>query len=292
MAKGQGGFIRYVKKAFQQHWNLLGLAAGAAFGFISGRPDVVLPLVAACEVMYLAGLASRPRFQAAVDAEEHKVIKHESGSKSAEKALVILQSLNKQDQLKFQKIRGLCGQLQRISNSVKGQPHSGDGYINDLHSGSINRLLWIYLKLLYSKNALEQFFATIDQNEIQNSLDRAASRLGALGPEKEDEKPNLAKRRRSLSDTLETCQARLANYQLAVDNHEFIELELERLYSKIAGLGEMGVNRQDPEYIVTEVDSVSASVEQTEKAMSELQFLTGLSTQDETPPDLLIESNS
>jgi hypothetical protein len=292
MATGQGGFFRYVKKAFQQHWNLLGLAAGSVFAILSGRPDVILPLVGACEVMYLAGLASRPRFQAAVDEEEHKLSKQEHRLESTEKAQAILRSLNQQDRLKFEKIRGLCGQLQRISNSVKGQVIHNEGYINSLHSGSINRLLWIYLKLLYSKNALEQFFATIDQNEIQHSLDRAAGRLDALGQERKDEKPNLAKRRRSLADTLETCQARLANYQLAVDNHEFIELELERLYSKIAGLGELGVNRQDPEYIVTEVDSVSASVEQTEKAMSELQFLTGLSTQDETPPELLNEDSA
>ena len=109
--------------------------------------------------------------------------------------------------------------------------------------------------------------------------------LGPVGEDTESEK----KLRKSLEDTLKTTELRLKNYRLAQDNYEFIKLELERLYSKIAGLSEMSINRQDPDFITREVDSVSASVHQTEKAMNELEFITGIPSEDETPPSLLEE---
>jgi hypothetical protein len=289
---GRSGFFKYIKKAFVHHWNLLALAAGTALGVISGHPDVVLPLVAAGEVVYLAGLSTHSRFQSAVDAEEHKAARLQRDSRSAQKAEAILKGLNDADRTRFEKLRALCNQLRLISHGVKGRSEPEAGLVDDMQMGSINRLLWIYLKLLYSKSALEQFFETIDENEIVKSIDKAKQRLGKMGEATEDEKPDRTKRRKSLQDTLATSQARLDNYRRAQSNHEFIELELDRLYSKIAGLGEMGINRQDPNSISTEVDAVSASVEQTEKAMGELEFLTGLTAQDEEAPELLGDESS
>ena len=284
---GRSGFFKYIKKAFMHHWNLLALAAGTAIGVISGHPDVVLPLVAASEVIYLAGLSTHTRFQSAVDAEEHKAARLQQDSRTAQKAEAILKGLGDDDRIRFERLRALCAQLRLISQGVKGRSVPEAGLVDDLQMSSINRLLWIYLKLLFSKSALEQFFETIDEDEIRRSIDKAQARLDKMGEPNEDEGPDRIKRRKSLQDTLATSQARLANYERAQDNHEFIELELDRLYSKIAGLGEMGINRQDPNSISTEVDAVSASVEQTEKAMGELEFLTGLTAQDEEAPELL-----
>ncbi len=286
----KGGFFKYVKRAFLVNWNLLAVATAAAVAIISGQPDVVIPLAAAGELAYLAGLSSHPKFQAAMDAQEHKSERIEQSAKTTEKAEIILHSLSEEDRKSFKHLRTLCNQLRTIAQGVKGQTTNDGSIIDDLQMGSINRLLWIYLKLLYSKNALEKFFATIDEGEIKNAIQKAQKRLKALGPATPDEAPGKAKKRKSLQDTLDTSKARLENYKRAQDNHDFIELELDRLYTKISGLGEMSINRQDPNYITQEVDAVSASVEQTEKAMGELDFLTGLGSQEEGAPDLLKET--
>jgi len=47
------------------------------------------------------------------------------------------------------------------------------------------------------------------------------------------------------------------------------------------------VNRQEPEYISSEVDHVASSMLDTEKTMNELQFATGLTPIDNEPPELL-----
>ncbi len=278
-------FVKYLKKAFLQHWNVLALAAGTALGFVSGHPDVVLPLIAAGELVYLTGLTTHPRFQAAVDAEEHKALKAQTSEETTRKAEAILSSLGHRDRERYEKLRTLCGELRRITLGFREAQEAGA--MEDMRAANINRLLWIYLKLLYSKNALEQFFATIDQDEIEETRDRARERLGAMGPQEQDKEED-AKRRKTLQDTVSTTEARLQNYERARQKHEFFELELDRVYSTIAGLGEMSIGRQDPERITQEVDIVSVSVQQTEKAMGELEMLTGLgSNQEEVPPALL-----
>ena len=59
------GFLKYIQKAFTYHWNLLAVGAGVVLGVVSGRPDIVIPLIAAGEVAFLAGLSTHPRFRAA-----------------------------------------------------------------------------------------------------------------------------------------------------------------------------------------------------------------------------------
>ena len=56
---------------------------------------------------------------------------------------------------------------------------------------------------------------------------------------------------------------------------------------QIASLSEMGINRQDSRLIMNEIDLASTSIQQTEEAMQEMEFLSDLSLGDEPTPDLL-----
>jgi len=279
--------LNYIKKAFLFHWNLLVVATGIAGGIISGFPDVVLPALAALEVIYLAGLSSHPRFQDAVDAEAQKDANRIQLS-SDQKLDKILTSLNREDRRHYEQLKKLCLELRHIATRVKENTKAGMAVISGAQVNSINRLLWIYLKLLYSKNALESFFNAINVKDIQARIDRVEKRLKAMGPESKDGERE-ALRRKSLIDTLATSRRRLKNYQVSMENYDFIGLELERLHSKIASLAEMGINRQDPNLINSEITVVSSSIEKTEKAMDELDFITGISFQDEEPPALFEE---
>jgi len=57
--------------------------------------------------------------------------------------------------------------------------------------------------------------------------------------------------------------------------------------NKIQALAEMAVNRQDPDLLSSQVDSAAESMRQTEKAVSELQHLTGLADELQDPPPIL-----
>jgi hypothetical protein len=281
--------LKYIKKAFLYHWNLLGVATGAAIAFISGYPDVVLPVVVALELIYLAGLSSNPRFQDAVIAAERKN-EEPMRSSTNTKLNKILTALNNEDRSRYERLKDLCLELRHIADRIKGTIKTELEVISDVQVNSINRLLWMYLKLLYSKNALESYFEAINVNEIEARIKRAKERLEAMGPEDNDSEAET-KRRESLMDTLKTSQKRLKNYRISTENYDFIGLELERLYSKITSLAEMGINQQDPNLITNEISVVSSSVEKAERTMDELDFITGFSSQDEEPPDLLEDPN-
>src|SRR5215471_3637568 len=69
------GMPDYLREAFLFRWNLLLLTGGAAAAVLTPLTGVLLPLVAAAEVAYLAGLVSIPRFRAAIDAKVHAAMR-------------------------------------------------------------------------------------------------------------------------------------------------------------------------------------------------------------------------
>ncbi|MCE5267878.1 MAG: hypothetical protein LLG00_08325, partial [Planctomycetaceae bacterium] len=99
--------------------------------------------------------------------------------------------------------------------------------------------------------------------------------------------PRRQRVRAALQDNLETSRSRLANLAKAQENCQFIGLEIDRLENKIRSLSEMAINRQEPEFISSEVDHVASSMVDTERTMNELQFATGLETAESEPPPLL-----
>src|SRR5580692_4590603 len=70
-APRRAGMPDYLKEAFLFRWNLLFLLGGTAAAALTPLAGVLLPLVAAGELSYLAGLVSIPRFRMANDAKVH-----------------------------------------------------------------------------------------------------------------------------------------------------------------------------------------------------------------------------
>jgi chemotaxis protein histidine kinase CheA len=278
------GFLDYVKKAFLQHWNLLFFGAGAVAGALSGHADVVLPLIAGAEIAYLFGLAAHPKFQAHVNAQAHK----EARAQVDEAALQrIFSSLDPRSRARFEELRMRCRNLQTLARGLRqGTVESAE--VESLHNEGINRLLWVFLKLLYTRNSLEQFLRRTDEEEIERSVAELERKVADLGPEAEDTAAE-AKKRRTLQDTLQSARLRLDNLAKAKENYEFVQLELDRIDSKITSIAELAVNRQDPGFISSEVDGVTSTMEQTERAMSDLQFLAGLGEQEVAPPRFIDE---
>src|SRR2546422_5533814 len=65
---GGAGMLEYLNHAFVARWNLLLCGGAAVAALLSPWPDVLLPLIAAGEMIYLGGVISMPRFREAVDA--------------------------------------------------------------------------------------------------------------------------------------------------------------------------------------------------------------------------------
>jgi hypothetical protein len=278
------GFIKYLKSAFLYHWNLLAFAGGMGFAVLSGRPDVFGPLVLAGEVAYLGLLGTHPKFQKYVNAQEAKAARREREGGTEQAVQRILGRLPNTAVRRFEELRARCLELRQIAQELRNAPQTETPTLEELQLAGLDRLLWIYLRLLFTRYMLERFFEKTSEAEIRRDIQQLEGRLHGLPAAPDD--PQKQKVRKTLEDHLATCRERLANLHKARDNQELVQLEAERLENKIRSLSELAVNRQEPDYISSQVDQVASSMAQTERTISELQFATGLAV-DEAVPQLV-----
>ena len=280
------GLGKYLKEAFRFHWNLLALGAGTVFALLTGRPDIVLPLVAAGEVTYLGLLATHPKFQRAVDAQQAKQTRQVGAARTAEVLEKIRQSLPPESLDKYEALRKRANELRQIAMDLRPQITGGGRLpFEDLQLQSLDRLLWIFLRLLYTEFALSRFLDRTSEKAIRDDIARLEAQIARYAADESN--PRRMKARQTLQDNLATSQARLDNLQKAQENHHLVQLEIDRLENKIRSLSELAVNRQEPDFISDQVDAVAESMLETEKTMNELQFATGFTDVDEEVPELL-----
>lgn len=277
---------RYLKEAFLYRWNLLLFGGASVAGVLSGRPDVVLPLVGAAELAYLAGLTSIPKFRDAIDAKEHgEKNPRQAATPQRKQRLLgeVLNGLESDQRHRFQRLRARCLEMRHIAEGVRGGVASRGSRADSARTPALDRLLWAFLRLLFAKQALARFLATTDADAIRANLAQLEKRQAAATEKEEDERI-----RRSLADSIATAQLRLSNYEKAENNAEFVDVELDRIEGKIQALTEMAVSHEDPDYISSQVDSVAESMVHTEKAIRDLNYITGLTDElEEAPPEIL-----
>jgi hypothetical protein len=288
----KAGMLRYLKEAFTFKWNLLLLGGGAAAAIISGHPDVALPVVAAAEVVYLAGLSTLPRFQGAIDAkvraEERGAPigppKDEVGQENArDKILEVLKSLTEDRRSRFLRLRARCVEMTRIANAVRGETRDHSGASNELRTPALDRLLWVFLRLLLSEQAISRFLQAADEAGIDKSIvdlkARRKKRADSVGEVNQADDKII----RSLDDSIATADLRKENVQKAKTNAEFVAAELDRLENKIQAVTEMAVSNTDPDAMSSRIDAISEGITQTEETIRELQQITGVASEDATP---------
>jgi hypothetical protein len=282
MSAPQGATMQdYLREAFLFRWNLLFFLGGAAAAVIT-FPAALLPLVAAGELTYLTGLISVPRFRAAIDAKVHA-----SGGKAMAPAaptpslMQTLKSLPDEGRRRFERLHARCVEMRAIAAGVRGAAGEPRSPGEDIRTPGLDRLLWLFLRLLLSKHALDRFLQTMSERDITAQLQQLRGSLETA------QKANDERIVRSLQDSIAMAELRLDNYGRARKNAEFVSIELDRIEAKIQALAETAVNRQDPDFLSSQVDSAAESMRQTEKAVNELQHLTGLSDELQEPPAIL-----
>lgn len=279
-------FGTYLKAAFLNHWNLLAFFGSAAFALLTGRPDILMPLVLAGEFAYVSLLGSHPKFQSYVDAQAAKSARADDSEASQQTLQQILRTLPHETLQRFETLRTQCLELRQIALDLRRPGMAAvDVPLEQIQLSGLDRLLWIHLRLLYTQVALAKFLKKTSADQIQKSIQDLERQIQQLPADEKD--PRRMRVLPALQDNLETSRNRLANLTKAHENYELIELEIDRLENKIRSLSEMAVNRQEPEFISSEVDHVASSMVDTERTMNELQFATGLNSIDNEPPGLL-----
>jgi hypothetical protein len=277
--------LKYIKAAFVNRWNILAFLGGVGFSLVSGQPDILLPLVLAGETAYLGFLGTHPKFQRHIDAQQAKVARESSSHESTEVLKRILKSLPDASRKRYAELLNRCQHLRQIASDLKHPGASFGASLDSLQMEGLDRLLWIFLRLLFTEHSIARFLQHTAREGIEREAQRIEVRLNAIKPD--DESAHTAKIRRTLDDSLATTRGRLENYDRALSNHEFVQLEIARLENKIKSLAELAVNRQEPDYISSQIDQVAHSMLDTEKTMNDLQYVTGLEAVDDSVPPII-----
>jgi hypothetical protein len=278
------GLREYVKHAFLYPWNLLFFLGGAALAAISPHPDAFMPIIGGLELAYLTGLSSIPRFRTAIDA---KIAAKRRGSSSDPAATTtsqqslerILESLPAPALRRFLLLRQRCFEMRSIASGVRGQ--AGPDSAESIRTPALDRLLYLFLRLLVSQNGLDRFLRSTGEKDLEAKLADVRARFEAAKTAGDERVKN------SLQDSVADAELRLDNYRKAAKDAEFVAIELDRIETKIQALIEMGVSRQDPDYLSHQVTAAAESMQHTEAAVNQLQHLTGLADQIEEPPAIL-----
>lgn len=277
--------ITYIKTAFLNRWNLLLLAGGMSFAALTGHPEIAMPIVLAAETAYLGLIGTHPKFQKHVDAQTAKAKRNRSSSHNQQVLERIRSQLPAKSFQRYESLRRRCLHLGQISSDMQDPTSTGVRHLDHLHSKGLDRLLWVFLRLLFSQHSLNRFMETVSQEKMEADLEKIGRQLEMLG--EDDSSAQSAKIRRTLEDNRQTIKERLENYEQAKSNYLFVTLELDRVENKIKSLSEISVNRQDPEYISDQIDAVADSMRETERTMSDLEFVTGIGGLEDEAPDLL-----
>lgn len=250
------------------------------FALISPLPSALFPLVIAGELVFMAVVCNNPRWQRHIDSKQGAQDEKQRTDAAAQRYNQLYNDLDNEARDNFEVLRKRC-------ELIKAVPHSNSvdmAKINTWQTDGVNKLLWVYLKLLHTRVKLNLFLKNVDGKAFDNLEKMTNKKLEEL--EKSDV-PYKDRMQRSLNDTLVTIKTRRENLAKAKANFDFIGLELERISAKLTTLSELAINRQDPSMITSEVDDAAKSVESTEAAIGELNLYAGMNVDEESAPRLL-----
>ncbi len=279
MADRELGLWDYIRAAFvwkvpikglgQVPLNLFLLPVFAVIGILN--PGFWL-LGGALEVAYLFSLAGNPRFQNLVQGMK-LAQRRGPPPKGEEKRVRLIAALDPASRSRYQALSGACASILTAAESGTG-PVRGE----ELESGGLGQLLWIFLKLLVSRQRISQILAQTSRKDIEAEIAATTERLS-----KESQSSPLY---RSLTGTLDIQKKRLDNLIKADESLKITEAELERIEKQVALMREETSVSSDPELISVRLDGIVDSLQGTTKWMTEHDEIFSRLDSESLPPEL------
>lgn len=269
MAEPALSYWDYVKAAFWRRARLpllgrmpvnqMALAAVAVLGIVN--PGFWL-LGAAAEVGYVVWLSSNERFQKLVRAER-RMHAQEGWESQIQRLLAKLSPPGRQ---RYDRLLAECRRVLGMSADLDA---SSLGGVRDLRSSSLNQLLWIFLRLLRSRELIQENVAGLDRGALDAEVRQLEVRLAEVDRDRD------AALARSLEGTVDIQRRRLANLDRAAGSLGVIEAELDRIEQHVELIREEAAVSGKTEMLSTRLDAVTDAMSETNRWMSENAELFG-----------------
>lgn len=269
MTKGSSeGLTAALKRSFTWHWHLLGLGAGVAAAVISGVPFLWLPFLAAAEVGYLGFLGLNPRFQNVLKGQAKMPPPLPVDPRLRFQQLMAF--LNPTDAERFETLRHRCMELVKLRRSMSAK--EGTSGVDDFRGESLDRMLWLFLKLLHQRSGLEKFLGATRREIIEAELRSAEQQLATAQERHKSSGLPESRLATSIRDRVTTIRERLDNHRNAAESLELVTAEIDKTEQQITHLCEVGMTMSDSAGLSVQIDTISQSLQSSEKIFSEASF--------------------
>lgn len=195
----------------------------------------------ALEFIYLWFLTSNPRFQNYVQAKKLSQIAESRSIKMNE----VVASLTPDN---HSRLKRLNANLADINKLMTWNTDQGSGFMNQNRQETLSQLPSIFLKLLKTKQLIEESLQRTKENEINSEIRKLEQQL------KDNVSPALAK---SLNSNLEIHRKRLENLGVAKENEMLVEMELQRIENQLKMVREGIPLDSSPEGLSSNIDQIN-----------------------------------
>ncbi len=267
------GYLDYVRAAwhYRPHMGWLGhMPVNHMALVVLGLLGVVNPgfwlLGAAGELAYLGFLSSSAGFQKVVQGE--RLLERQVGWD--EKVRLLAASLSPESQARYRRLLAQCGLILGMSEKVALESL---GSLNDLRAGGLNQLLWLFLRLLSSREMLVANLTQVDHTSVEADVAKLKERLATT--------PADTPLARSLQATLDIQSKRLDNLNRARSSQDVIDAELERIEQQVRLIREETAVAGGPEVLSDRLDAVTSTMAETSRWMDQHAELFGTLASDD-----------
>ncbi len=276
--------INYTREAFLHPWNLTFLLVAMLTAFVAGGVggsnilfNLILLLAGAGELMFLGIVPRDPRFQKVIRSQK-AAERHKAPSQKE-----IFNVLDRQNQRRYARLRRLEKEIQANYEKLS---YASQGLL-DSHLKKIDGLIDSYLNLLQQRERYEVAMQQSTQSEV-------SAAIAALQQDMTDDPPRVRaiKERR-----LRVLMNRLDRFKKGRENIEIIDAQLATIEDVTQYIHEQSLTMRNPEEITFQLDTLLSEVEETEKAVQQVEdvfaasdlsgpgsILDGIEGLDEAPP--------
>jgi hypothetical protein len=226
----------------------------AAFGLAGFFNPGFWLLGLAALVALVGGRSASARFQKLVEGE--RLLARAQGWE--ERVQAAFARLTPDSRERYRRLLEQCGRILGIVPSLEGE---GGGTLKDLRAGGLNQLLWLFLRLLGSRELILNNLSQTDRHAVEAELASVKERLAAA--------PAESPLARSLQATLDIQTRRLDNLTRAKTNLEVIDAELERIEQQVRLIREETAVSGGPEILSNRLDAVSSTLAETSRWMDQ-----------------------
>jgi hypothetical protein len=203
-------------------------------------------------VAWVGGRSSSERFQRLLQAQRIAA-RTESAEVRMQK---LYERLQPASQSRYRALVVQCREILGLGGT------DSDGAPSDIRAGNLNQMLWLFLRLLASREGVQDTIARVERRQVEANLETLRGRLAAVP----DSHSALG---RSLKATIEIQEKRLANLDTAATNLAVLDAELERIEQQVRLVREESAVSGSPEALSSRLDAVSSTLSETSRWMDQ-----------------------